>query len=502
MNRPSTRGRPVRLGLAFALAVGLAATGLIATSAPASAAVNVDLAVADGTVGVSETVTATIASTSTGIPAGVVTFTAGSQEIGARAVGGALGSKAQLSWTPSSAGAATVVAAFKADDGQSASDSAVAQIAKVDTASTMVTPGTAATSAKVQLTATVLSRVGQYVPTGKVTFLLSDNTVIGTATLDAAGHASVTYTVPASSGTVTVLASYGGDANANASKTAKDTIKVTAANSSVSLVVPQTNYVNTSVVLKATITPTTATGTVDFAANGTYLGTGKVDKGSATLTWVPNALGSFTMTAKYSGGGGVNAGNATNTVVVVPQLKVDQITLVQAGTPGAWVPGRTTTLANGSNVSLTATSASGQSVQLAVVGPCSLSGNVLRVDGVGGTCTLTASTKGGSGYAPASQKYTVQTAAGVQTARIVAPKSGTYARGMKLRLSRVSAMTNVGQSVRWRVTRGTANCKIVTRNGFYKVKLVRVGKCTVRAYAPPLAGQWAAFKAVRFYRIR
>jgi hypothetical protein len=353
----------------------------------------------------------------------------------------------------------------------------------------------------VALGASVRSQRGSYVPTGNVTFVLNTGSVIGVAALDANGRATINYTTPATAGTVVVFATYNGDPNATTSQSAVDSIRISATAPGVSLVVPQTNYVNTAVALTAKITPTSATGTVDFSVNGKYLGTDRVKSGAASITWVPNALGTFTLTAKYSGGSGVAAGSASNQVQVIQQLKTDQITVDPAGSPGVWVPGNTGTLPNGATATLNTSSASGAPVALTAAGPCSLNGNVLKINGVGGPCTVTAKTNGGNGYAPVSQAYNVQTVAGAQTAKVAAPVSGSYKKGSKLKLSKTSTKTNLGQPVKWKVTKGTDKCKVINSNGYYRLSLVKKGKCTVKGSAPAISNQWNAYSTTRNYTV-
>ncbi|MDI1290119.1 MAG: Ig-like domain-containing protein [bacterium] len=501
MERRVLRNRPGSIVLALSLVAGLATMGLVAAAAPASAAATISASASNGTVGVSQAVTATLSGLG-GSETGTVTFLANSQSIGSAPVGGSAGSKAQVSWTPSSAASTIVEARYASSTGATASDSDTVSIAKVNTASSITTPGSAAASTKIPLIATVSSRDGSYVPTGTVTFQLNDGTVIGTGNLDGSGRASVNYTTPTTTGTVYVFASYPGDANAGASKTATSPIKVTAQSSTIVLVVPSTAYVNTSLQLAAKINPASAPGTVDFAVNGKALGSAKVNNGTANIAWLPTATGGYTITAKYSGGGGINSATATAKVTVNAQLKTDQITVDPDGAAGVWVPNSTITLTNGASVKLLTSTSSGQPVALSVVGPCALNGNVLTVRGVGGSCALTAKSNGGNGYGPATQKYTVQTGTGAQTAKILAPPTGYYKEGRSLRLSRLDAVTNVNQPIKWRVISGKSNCRIVASGLYYKVKLIDRGKCRVRGKAPAISNQWSALLVKRTYGVR
>jgi hypothetical protein len=485
------------------VAMALIAVGLVGLAAPASAAVSVTLSVSNGTVGVAQTVSSTVSTDALGAPTGTVIFTANGRPIGTQSVGGSLGTKAQVSWISSTAGSITVQAEFDAAGGEQAFDTSTVTIARVDSASSITTPGTAGANTSVPLTATVRSRVGQYVPTGTITFYLNSGSAIGSSGLDGSGRGSMNYTTPSTTGMVYVYAVYSGDASANASKTATDSIKVTATPSSVSLVVPQTNYVNTAVQLTAKINPAITGGTVDFSVNGKYLGTDKMNSGVASLMWVPNALGAFSMTAKFSGSGSVNGGSASNSVQVIQQLKQDQVTLNPVGTTGAWVPGQTTTMTNGSSVTFNVSSASGSTVTLGIAGPCSISGVVtLKVNGVGGPCSLAASTKGGNGYGPVSVKYTVQTAPGNQAAKVSAPASGSYKKGSKLTLAKTTTKTDVGQPVKWKVTKGGSYCKVITSKGHFKLSLVKKGACTVKGSAPAISNQWNAYTTARIYTVK
>lgn len=488
------------------LATGLAVCGVLLAStlvgaATASAGETVDISVSNGTVGVSQRVTATVYSDGgVGSPAGTITFTAGGQQIGAQPVGGSLGSSAQINWSPGTAVSTNVVANFVGANGDTAGDSATVSVNQVDTSTSMTTPGSAATSSQVSIAANVRATQGGYVPTGTVTFYSNGGSVIGSSGLDGNGKATISYTVPAATGTIYLYATYNGDANAYASKrSATDSIKVTSQAASVSVVVPQTNYVNSPVQLTAKVNPASATGTVQFSVDGKYLGTSKVSGGNATLTWVPSALGTFTISAKYSGGGGVDGGTASNSVSVTMPLKPDQISLNPNGAAGVWAPGSVNTLANGATIQFNMSSAAGLPVTLTVNSPCSVSGNTLRVNGVGGPCTLVAATPGGNGFAPTTQQYTIVTGTGSQTASVLAPSSGSYKKGKLLKLSTIGTVTNLGQPVTWKVTKGASVCKVKTGGGYYKLKLVKAGKCTVIGSAPAVAGQWSNFSTSRKY---
>ncbi len=486
----------------FAVVASLLTAGLVGVAAPASAAVAITLTAGSGTMGVAQTLSATVDAGALGAPAGTVTFTANGQSVGSKAVGGSSGSTADVAWTPSAVGTIGIQARFVSTDGtQQATDSESVQVARVDTGTSLSAPGSAGVGAAITLTARVASTQGAYQPTGSVTFLLRSGTPVGSANLDATGKAVFSYTTPATSQTVQIYASYAGDGHANDSKSSIASITVSGKATTTTLVLPHPAYADTSVLLTAKVTPTTATGTVDFSVDGKPLASVRLASGVATHKWVPAAVGKYAVTAKYSGASGLSASTATASIVVSARLKADTITVAPVGA-AAWVPSSAVSMDNGDSVQLVTASASGLPVTLSVIGPCQVAAKLLQIKGVGGSCTVTASTAGGNGYAPATQRYGVNIGIGTQTATIPAPASGTYRRGSRLRLGRLSAVTNINQSISWRVIKGGRYCTVYQGAVYYKVKLRRRGTCTVRAFAPAVAGQWSAFRATRTYRVR
>lgn len=482
------------------MAMGVA--GLVGLASPASAANTVTVTVLDGTVGVSQTVQASVSSDAVGQPSGTVTFTADDATIGSVAVGGDLGSTATVTWVPSTAGSVSVKAAFVADDATTVSDTKSVSIAKVSTTATITTTGSTTTSTSIDLTAKVTPTQGSYTPTGNVTFYLANGTSLGRAALNSSAVASVKYTTPGTVQTLTYYAVYDGDTSANSARTPDATLKVTAKASTIALTVPQTNYVGRPVVLTAKLTPDTATGQVEFLIADKVVGTSVISKGSASFAWTPTTVGTYTATARFGGSSGVEAGSATARVVVSSQQRADVITVDPVGVATAWKPGGTVTLPNGSSTPLTVTATSKNKVTLSIVGPCALSGNALVIRGVGGTCVLTAKTAGGNGYSAVTQTYNVIPGRGTQTAKVVAPASGNYYRGRSLRLGRLAATTNIGTQVVWKVRpKYKKTCRVFTTKKNFKVKLKRPGTCVVVGKARSVPGQWSQFKVVRTYRV-
>ena len=160
---------------------------------------------------------------------------------------------------------------------------------------------------------------GATTPTGVVE-LFDGTTSLGSATLDAAGKATITVpakTFPA--GTKTLTVEYAGDATHDESETTL-TLTTTKAASTVAAGDVSVEYglsatVTVNVGAPAGVTPT---GTVTVRNGGTTLGTGTVSGGVATVTLPAGSLpvGSATLTAAYGGDANVAAGTDSFTVTV------------------------------------------------------------------------------------------------------------------------------------------------------------------------------------------
>lgn len=481
-------------------ALALGASSLVLAS-PASADGVVNLSVRDGVVGVQQTIDAQISTSGVG-GTGTVTFSANGQVIGTDDVGPTLGYTAEVNWTPSTGGGRVNITASFSGGGD---DSTSVYIATVSTQTTLSSPGSAASGSTITLTAQVYAKNGSYVPTGNVTFYKSSGGNIGSGNLNNQGIATFAYPLGNASGNVSFYAKYNGDSNAKSSNnSATTTTKVSSQGSSVTLSVPQTNYLNTAVPLTATITPSTGTGTVTFTAAGKTVGTANVSGGSASITWVPTSTGNPKITAAYSGGNGVSGSSDSKTVAVAQSLKADTISIDPVGTQGPVLSGQTFVLANGASVQTQNFSASGLPVSIAVVGPCSYNaGNsTFTVQGVGGKCTVVASTAGGNGFAPGKLTFYVSTTTGAQTANVAAPKSGAYKLGKKLTLATPGTVTNLNQAIAWSVKSGKSSCKIKRTGGAVKLALVARGKCTVWGTAPAIGTQWSAYQISRKYTVK
>jgi hypothetical protein len=153
----------------------------------------------------------------------------------------------------------------------------------------------------VTFTATVTPRAA----TGTVTF-----SGVGTASL-ANGVASIT-TLALPAGTTTVSAQYNGDSNYSSSASAGLAQVVKAATATSLTSSPNPSTFGQTVTLTATVTPSNATGSVQFFNGGTLLGTGTMSGGHASLSGNNLPAGSLSLAAVYSG----DANNAPSTSAV------------------------------------------------------------------------------------------------------------------------------------------------------------------------------------------
>jgi len=169
-------------------------------------------------------------------------------------------------------------------------------------------------------TVTLTSAVTPSTATGTIQFY-GGATLLGSATLTG-GTATFSYSF-ANAGPVTLYATYSGDTN-NASSTSTNLTQTVLANTSVALVSGQNpSTVGTAVTFVASVTPSTATGTVQFLDGGSVLGSATISSGSASFSATSLAQGTHSITAAYSGDANDTASTSaplTQTVKAVTSL--------------------------------------------------------------------------------------------------------------------------------------------------------------------------------------
>jgi hypothetical protein len=213
----------------------------------------------------------------------------------------------------------------------------------------------------VTFTATVTPTTGAGVPTGTVTFFDS-STQLGTGTLSAGG---ATYTTTSlASGSHSITAQYGGDADDSASTSNPFIQTIETIQTPTTTVITNPNAtvnLGASVTFTATVTPTTGTGvptgTVTFFDSSTQIGTGTLSAGVATYTTSSLTAGTHSITAQYGGDADDNASTsaAFTETIVAPSF-----------TLGANPTSLTVTQGASGSVTITATPAGGFSQQIAL----------------------------------------------------------------------------------------------------------------------------------------
>ena len=290
-------------------------------------------------VGDTITLSAGISPAASGGPAlgGTVTFTAnGSMVCDSIPV---TGGSAQCTISLTTAGTYSVTATYSGDANYTGSSdtngSYMVRKAGARPALT-VAPATGATvSDSVTLTATLQANGAADPPSGTVTFTVNGTTPAGCGSVQVTSLKASCTAGPLAAGTYTFTATYNGDSEYVSTETQLTGYKVGQATPTVTLSADPASGATpaTPVTLSATVAGAngapTATGTVDFTADGTTVpGCGSVTVTSGTATCAAGTLpaGSHTLEADYSGDANylTASGTVTNYVVskVTPAVAV------------------------------------------------------------------------------------------------------------------------------------------------------------------------------------
>ena len=182
------------------------------------------------------------------------------------------------------------------------------------------------------------------VPAGDVTFR-DGATTIGTATLDATGHASIVVSTLAT-GNHSLTAAYGGSLDFLASTSAAVTQVVNAETTTTLTTTPNPSTAGQAVTLTATVAPVAPatgvpTGAVTFMDGATAIGTATLGAtGSASIAVSTLANGNHSLTAVYGGAGNFLA----STSAAVTQVVNAQTTTTLTTTPNPSTVGQAVTL--------------------------------------------------------------------------------------------------------------------------------------------------------------
>ncbi|WP_348602978.1 Ig-like domain-containing protein [Prescottella soli] len=233
-----------------------------------------------------------------------------------------------MPYTFNAAGSFSVTAEFTGAAGFTNSTAAAHEVTVIDpdvqTSLSVSAPGSATTGSSVDLTATVSPSNAQ----GSVQFKVNGNPV-GAAVPVANGAAIMPYTFNAA-GSFSVTAEFTGAAGFTNSTAAAHEVTVIDPDVQTSLTVsvPGSATTGSSVDLTATVSPSTAQGTVQFTDNGAPIGAPvAVVNGVATLPHTFGAAGEHSIGASFTGGSGFTDSSAGTPGSISVSDPVQQTTL-------------------------------------------------------------------------------------------------------------------------------------------------------------------------------
>src|ERR1035441_9762884 len=269
---------------------------------------------------------------------GTVTFIDGGTTLGTGTISSG---RATFSTSTLTGGAHSITASYGGDTNDNSSTSSVLT-QTVNKVSTTVALASSANPSTYASSVTFTATVTPATATGTVTFK-DGSTTLGTGTISSGQATFNTSTLAVGSHSIT--ATYGGDTNYNSNTSSTLTQTVNKANSTVALASSANpSTYGSSITFTATVTPTTATGTVTFMDGSTVLGTGTISGGTATYSTSTLAGGSHSITASY--GGDANYNSSTSSVLTqTVNIASTVVTLTSAANPSPY----------GSSVTFTAT---------------------------------------------------------------------------------------------------------------------------------------------------
>lgn len=302
---------------------------------------------------------------------------------------------------------------------------------QTSTTALQITPTAGPPGTSIGFSATVTGVSGFATPTGTVT-LTNGSTTLGTITLANGTGSFNTNTLAV--GTYSVIAIYSGDVVYADSTTTAQTVSIQNTPTVALTATPSTATIGTTIALKATLTSSagTPTGTVYFMDGFNTLGSTVLVSGVASYSATALAVGSHSITARYSGDSNFVAANSAAQTVIINLIAP---TIALTATPSTATVG--TAIALGATVTGTGASPTGTvefldgTTTLATInlasGAASYSATALAV----GTHTITASYSGDANFAAlasAAQTVTI-TAIPPSISAVVSPSSLTIVHG-------------------------------------------------------------------------
>jgi hypothetical protein len=249
--------------------------------------------------GQSVTLTATV---SPSAASGTVEFFDGSTSLGTAPLSGGT---ASLLTSALAVGSHSISATYSGDNSYASSTSApltqTVNTSPIGTTTALTaSPNPSTYGQSVLFTATVSPGSGTGTPSGTVTFL-DGATTLGSSAIGAGGVA----TLSASNllvGAHSITAKYNGSSTYSASASAVVTQTVNKASTTTTLTSNRNpSNLGQSVTFTATVSPSTASGSVQFLDGSTVLSTATLSAGRASLSTATLSAGSHSITAKYVG---------------------------------------------------------------------------------------------------------------------------------------------------------------------------------------------------------
>ncbi|WP_264888279.1 Ig-like domain repeat protein [Dietzia sp. NCCP-2495] len=280
-------------------------------------------------------------------------------------------------WIPAAAGAVAVRAHYMGDATTSASQSAkVTSVTVGKTASTVALEATDSVVVGGAITFTVTTTG---IANGQTVDIVVGGNVVASPTVTG-DTATATWTAPATAGTLTATAKYGGNDAVAGSESTPVSIDVGVAQTQTSAVTASADATaGEPVRLSATVTGGVTGVDVQFRGGTDALCTGQVAaNGTVECDWIPAAAGDVSVTAHYVGDGTTGASQSTTaTAVTVAEAPDTEAPATPAGVTVSPQPVKV-----GEQVTVSGTAEAGSTVTVTVGGD-----EVCSVTATGGTFT-------------------------------------------------------------------------------------------------------------------
>jgi hypothetical protein len=316
---------------------GTATVSLIQTVNKVAVTANLASSLNPSIYGQSVTFTANLSNTSA---TGTITFSDGGTPLNTIAVSSGA---ATLSTSTLNVGVHNITAAYSGDSTYGAVTSTLLSQTVNKTSPTLPPPSVSSPTIPQGASETITETVPSGV-TGPVTFS-NGGTPLGTASVVGGLATLVVPNLPV--GTNHITASIAETATSNAATSPATTVTVTPTPTVTLVSSANPSSLNQPVVFTATLSNTSATGTITFMDGATVIGTSPVVNGTAAVTDSTLTLGTHTITASYGGDSNYNAATSAPLTQTVNKVSVTLASSLNPSTYGQPVT-FTATLSNSS----------------------------------------------------------------------------------------------------------------------------------------------------------